>query len=897
MGLFASKNDVHIKKLKKIADKVEALDEVYSRLSDDELKGKTAEFKKRYLDGESLDSLLPEAFATVREASSRVLGMKHFYVQILGGIVLHQGRIAEMKTGEGKTLVATLPVYLNALTGKGVHVVTVNEYLAQRDSEWMGKLYSFLGLTVGVNISLKGKDEGSVEKKQEVYNKDIVYGTNSEFGFDYLRDNLKREKSQRVQRELAFAIVDEVDSILIDEARTPLIISGPAGNSSKLYIDADRFAHSLKPEDYIIEEKERTVRLSDTGVEKAERAFNIDNLADYENGDINAHIHQALRANYMMKRDVDYMVKDGEVCIIDEFTGRIMQGRRYSEGLHQAIEAKEARDKRSGVTIRDENRTIATITYQNFFRMYKKLSGMTGTAKTEEAEFEGIYDLDVVEIPTNKPVLRVDENDKIFMTAKAKLDAIIEDIVKTHESGQPVLVGTVSVEKSESLSAMLAKRGIKHNVLNAKQHEKEAEIVAQAGKLGTVTIATNMAGRGTDIMLGGNPAYLAEDEMERLGVEHELIVLATGKGDTTDEAVLSARMQYQSLYEKHKAVTDKEKEAVIAVGGLRIIGTERHESRRIDNQLRGRSGRQGDPGSSAFYISLEDDLVRVFSGDRVQALTAWIPESLRNESKAISLKFLSKRIESAQSRREGMLYSMRKRVLSYDDVMNVQRQIIYKERDKVLDGNDIHEQVEAMIEEYMSTRIPEILAMETEDGVADVEGINRTLNSDMIFTGEDYLSEEDFDLTVDEAYDKVASRIRDIMKAKRAFIDEKGAEHGIDYLAFERRMMLDAVDMHWMEHMDAMDTLRKGIGLRSYGGVDPIIAYKAEGTDMFNDMTDRIKRDTAKLVMQRMPRALVQPHPRVRAKVTPVKSGKTVGRNDKCPCGSGKKYKNCCGKN
>lgn len=894
MGLFASKNQSQLKKLRKIADKVEALDELYSKMSDDELKSKTGEFKARYKNGESLDDFLPEAFATVREASKRVLGMKHFYVQILGGIVLHQGRIAEMKTGEGKTLVATLPVYLNALTGKGVHVVTVNDYLAKRDSEWMGKLYNFLGLTVGVNLSLHGIED-TVEKKKEVYSKDIVYGTNSEFGFDYLRDNLKREKSQRVQRELYFAIVDEVDSILIDEARTPLIISGPAGNSSKLYVDADRFASSLKADDYIIEEKERTVRLSDTGVEKAERAFNIDNLADYENGGINAHIHQALKANFLMKRDVDYMVKDGEVCIIDEFTGRIMQGRRYSEGLHQAIEAKEARDKSSGVTIRDENRTVATITYQNFFRMYKKLSGMTGTAKTEEEEFEGIYNLDVVEIPTNKPVLRVDENDKIFMSTKAKIDAIVEDIVKTHESGQPVLVGTISVEKSEKLSDVLNKRGIKHNVLNAKHHEKEADIVAQAGKLGAVTIATNMAGRGTDIMLGGNPSYLAENEMKRLGVPHEIIVLATGKGETSDETVLTAREQYEKLYSKYKAITDKEKESVVAVGGLRIIGTERHESRRIDNQLRGRSGRQGDPGSSQFYISLEDDLVRVFSGDRMQSLMSLIPQSIRTQSQSVSLKLLSKRIESAQNRREGMLYSMRKRVLSYDDVMNVQRQMIYKERDKVLDGDDIHEQVESMIDEYMKARIPEILTMETEDGVSDVEGINRALNTEMIFIGEDYLLDEDFDLSMDEAYEKVVAKIKDVLDKKRAYIDEKGTEIGIDYLSFEREMMLNAVDMHWMEHMDAMDTLRKGIGLRSYGGVDPIIAYKAEGTDMFNDMTERIKRDTAKLVMQRMPRALLKPVQRI--KIVTQKSAKTVGRNDKCPCGSGKKYKNCCGKN
>ena len=888
MGLFGSKNDGQLKKIRKIADKVEELDGAFSELSDEQLKAKTFEFKSRYASGESLDDLLPEAFATVREASKRVLGLKHFYVQIMGGIVLHQGRIAEMKTGEGKTLVATLPAYLNALTGKGMHIVTVNEYLAQRDSEWMGKLYNFLGLTVAVVVS--GMEP---KEKKEAYQCDIVYGTNSEFGFDYLRDNLARRKEARVQRELEFALVDEVDSILIDEARTPLIISGRMQGLTDAYKAADRFVKVLKEEDYIIEEKERTVRLSDTGVDKAEKAFKIDNLADCENGELNGYIHQALRANYIMRRDVDYLVRDGEIFIIDEFTGRVLQGRRYNEGLHQAIEAKE------GVKIQGESRTIATITYQNLFRMYKKLSGMTGTAKTEEREFEGIYDLDVVEIPTNKPVCRVDENDKVFVTLQAKTKAIIEDIVETNKTGQPVLVGTVSVKKSEELSEALKKRGVKHNVLNAKHHDKEADIVAQAGKLGMVTIATNMAGRGTDIMLGGNPSYLAEGEMARRGVPHELIVLATGKADTDNKEVLEARALYNELYSRYKADTDKEKEEVIKAGGLRIIGTERHESRRIDNQLRGRSGRQGDPGSSCFYLSLEDDLIRIFSGDRAQGMVNML--NPKDDGRPLTFKILSNMIENAQKKREGSLYAMRKHVLNYDDVMNVQRQIMYKERSKVLDGEDMHEQVEAMIDEYMRERIPEILSMETADGVVDMDGINHALNAEMINIGEDYLLEEDFDLTQDEAYDKVADIIREKLEEKKAYTDEVGKPIGIDYATFEREMMLMAVDKHWMEHIDAMDSLRKGISLRSYGGVDPVIAYKAEGTDMFNAMTERIKRDTAQNVMRRILSVEVKKEKQelnfANAPRTQKRAKAEVGRNDLCPCGSGKKYKKCCGKN
>lgn len=885
MGLFGSKNDREIKKLEKIANLVEALDEKYSRMSEEELKGMTQKLKDRLQNGETLDDILPDAYATVREASKRVLNMKHFYVQIVGGIALHQGRIAEMRTGEGKTLVATLPAYLNALLGRGMHVVTVNEYLATRDSQWMGKLYNYLGLSVAVNLSSL-----SPEEKKEAYKADILYGTNNEFGFDYLRDNLVRKKENRVQRELYFALVDEVDSILIDEARTPLIISSPGMKSSELYLKANRFAKSLREDDYIIEEKEKTVRLSESGVEKAERYFNIENLADFENGEINNHIYQAIRACFIMKRDIDYMVKDGEVLIIDEFTGRIMHGRRYSEGLHQAIEAKE------GLRVRNENRTVATITFQNYFRMYKKLSGMTGTARTEEEEFEGIYGLDVVTVPTNKPMIRQDENDLIYMTEKAKIEAIIEDIEQTHQKGQPVLVGTVTVEKSEMFSDLLKRRGIKHNVLNAKRHAEEADIVAQAGKFGTVTIATNMAGRGTDIMLGGNPSYLAEAEMRRQGYSDEDIQKATSKAQTQDSAILELRDKYNALYEKYKVGTDEEKEKVASVGGLRIIGTERHESRRIDNQLRGRSGRQGDPGSSVFYISFDDELIRRFGGDRMGGMIGLV--QAKDAEGRVSGKLFTSMIESAQKRREGANFSIRKHVLSYDDVMNTQRNIMYGERQKVLEGEDMHDQVCAMACDYVADFVPSVLTYADENNQPDIDKMNEAINLEFFTSGEDILSEEIYAENSERDIVKlVQDKVREKIENKKA----EWEEIGVNFSEFEREAMLKAVDIHWMEHIDAMDSLRKGITLQAYGGRDPVIVYKSEGTDMFNNMTDLIKRDTARFVLKtelRINRPVQQKEVNYQTSgesaKTPVKVSKTVGNNDPCPCGSGKKYKHCC---
>ena len=883
MGLFTSKNESQLKKLRKIADKVEALDERFSSMTEDELKGMTAVLKQRLSNGETLDDILPEAYATVREASKRVLNMKHFYVQILGGIALHQGRIAEMRTGEGKTLVATLPTYLNALAGKGMHVVTVNEYLATRDAGWMGKLYNYLGLTVAVNLASLTPDQ-----KREAYSADITYGTNNEFGFDYLRDNLARQESDKVQRTLNFALIDEVDSILIDEARTPLIISAPGGKSSELYVRASRFASRLTKDDYIIEEKEKTVRLSESGVEKAEREFNIENLADIENGDINNHVYQAIRAHFIMQKDVDYIVKDGEILIIDEFTGRIMHGRRYSEGLHQAIEAKEK------LPVRHENRTVATITFQNFFRMYKKLSGMTGTAKTEEEEFEGIYGLDVVEIPTNRPMIRVDENDHVFVTERAKIRTIIEDIVRTHEKGQPVLVGTVTVDKSEQLSQELKKRGIKHNVLNAKRHAEEADIVAQAGKFGAVTIATNMAGRGTDIMLGGNPEHLAIRKMERDGVASEDIMNATSKAYTEDEKILALRKTYNDLYEKFKLDTDEEKKKVLEVGGLRIIGTERHESRRIDNQLRGRSGRQGDPGSSIFYLSFDDELIRRFGGDRMSGIISMI--QTKDENAEVSMKLVTSLIESAQKRRESANFAIRKRVLSYDDVMNTQRNIMYGERSKVLSGADVHEQVLGMIDDLVRERVPVILTYVDDDGEPDYSAMNDALNVDFFLPGTEFMTEEIYSQNTEkEIIDLVLAEINRIIEEKAKVFEE----NGLGFAEFERMAMLRSVDMHWMEHIDAMDMLRKGIGLQSYGGRDPVIMYKSEGTDMFNYMTERIKADTVKFVLKAGIRVNVPQNQR-RYQTSgdksnaPVKSAKKVGNNDPCPCGSGKKYKNCC---
>ncbi len=876
MGLFTSSNERQIKKLRKIADLIESLSDKFKALSDDELKSKTAEFKSRLVNGETLDDILPEAFATVREAGERVLGMRHFYVQLMGGIVLHQGRIAEMRTGEGKTLVATLPAYLNALEGKGMHVVTVNEYLASRDSEWMGKLYNFLGLTVAVNLAGM-----SIEEKKKVYSADIVYGTNNEFGFDYLRDNLAISKENKVQRGLNFAIVDEVDSILIDEARTPLIISGAGGKPTDLYVSANRFAKTLKEADYILEEKENTVRLSESGVEKAERFFGIENLSDFENSEINNHVYQAIRAHFTMKRDVNYIVRDGEVLIVDEFTGRIMAGRRYSEGLHQALEAKE------NVKIQNENRTVATITFQNYFRMYEKLSGMTGTAKTEEDEFRGIYGLDVVELPTNKPMIRVDETDTVFVTKEKKIEAIIEDIYQTHKKGQPVLVGTGSVEKSEELSRMLMRKGLRHNVLNAKKHAEEAEIVAQAGKLGAITISTNMAGRGTDIMLGGNPGHLAEKDMQREGFSHELIVASTSMATTTDEEVLKARQRYAVLYKKHKELTDKEKEEVQSIGGLRIIGTERHESRRIDNQLRGRSGRQGDPGSSIFYLSMEDDLLRIFGGDRLKNIALALHF---DESTPIKSKIITRQIEGAQKRREGANYAMRKHVLSYDDVMNAQRLLMYGERDKVLNGEDIHNQIIDMTRDFVTDKINEVLSF------SDVDEMNAELEKYIFPQGEQFLNEDN--VNDSDIVEKAIDRVADILIDKK----ERFEDLGVAFDRFERDVMLRAVDVHWRDQIDAMDSLRKGITLRAYGQHDPVIAYKEEATDMFNAMIDRIKEDTvraylkAEIQVQKMPRA-EKFSTNQSAEKRQATATQTVGRNEPCPCGSGRKYKNCCGKN
>ncbi len=880
MGLFASRNEKQVKKLKKIADLIEALSDKFSAMSDDELKGMTEQFKERLKAGETLDGLLPEAFATVREASTRVLGLRHFYVQLLGGIALHQGRIAEMCTGEGKTLVATLPVYLNALTGKGMHVVTVNEYLASRDSEWMGKLYKFLGLSVGVIYSGMG-----FEEKTNAYSCDIVYGTSNEFGFDYLRDNTAKKAEHKVQRGYNFALVDEVDSILIDEARTPLIISDHGGKPTALYTDADKFVKTLTESDYIIEEKEKTVRLSDEGVEKAEKYFKIDNLSDFENSDINDHIYQALRANFIMKRDVNYIVRDKKIFIVDEFTGRIMDGRRFSEGLHQAIEAKEK------VPILAESRTIATTTIQNYFRMYNKLSGMTGTAKTEEDEFEGIYGLDVVTIPTNKPQARIDEPDVIVMNQKKKLELIIEDVKKAHEIGQPVLIGTSSVEKNEELSSALSRHGLKHNVLNAKNHASEAEVIAQAGRIGSITLATNMAGRGTDIMLGGNPAFLAEEQMKKEGFEHEQIAVASSIMPLSDEEDLKARARYNELYEIYKEKTAKEKEKVIERGGLRIIGTERHESRRIDNQLRGRSGRQGDPGSSVFYVSVDDELLQRFGGDVFRKVLTFMRVK---EDDVIASPLIAKQIESIQRRVEGHNYSMRKNVLSYDDVVNKQRKIIYEERDKILFGEGAHELLTGILDEYIENTVKDILAHIPDD----VDKINHALERMILEQGDDLVDEELLSEGVDSVHQAVKERAYELLDEKKQEMEEDG----YSFEAFEKDVLLYAIDRNWCNHVDAMDSLKKGIGLRAYGQHNPIIAYTQEGTDMFNDMMDRIKRESASFWLKAKynSKKLRESGPvmvRNSSGSVQAKSQKTVGRNDPCPCGSGLKYKKCCGKN
>ena len=918
MGLFKSYSEREVKKVMPIVKKINELEETMAKLTDNELVGKTAEFKKQLAEGKTLDDILPEAFAVVREASKRVLGMRHFDVQLIGGIILHQGRIAEMKTGEGKTLVATLPVYLNALEGKGVHVVTVNDYLAKRDSEWMGKLYKFLGLSVGLVIP--GLDP---RKKQEAYNCDITYGTNNEFGFDYLRDNMVIYKNQLVQRELHYAIVDEIDSILIDEARTPLIISGQAAASSDLYKKADSFVRTLEKKviveedekdleqeednekyDYIIDLKAKSASLTQKGIEKAEKFFGLENFNDIENSTLVHHVHQALRAHGVMQKDIDYIVKDGEVLIVDEFTGRIMYGRRYNDGLHQAIEAKEK------VKIADESKTLATITFQNYFRMYGKLSGMTGTAMTEESEFEEIYNLDVVAIPTNKPMIRNDEHDVIYKNEEAKFRAVIEDIKTAHAKGQPVLVGTVSVEKSEKLSKMLKQAGIKHVVLNAKYHEQEAAIVAQAGKLGAVTIATNMAGRGTDIMLGGNSEFLAKEQMKADKVPENLVEEADTYYETDDQDILRAREKFIKLKEKFDEEIKSEKQKVIDAGGLRIIGTERHESRRIDNQLRGRSGRQGDPGDSQFYIGLDDNLMKIFGGDRVTALYNTLNV---DENMPIQVGFISKAVENAQKRVEGRNFSIRKNVLKYDDVMNVQREEIYRQRRQVLDGMDLSSNISNMIDWVADSTVDTFNEM-------DEKG-NLHLNTTALSTEIQNI----FGISMlDEIKEHIEAptTIAEILKTKahEKYAEKEKEIEPEQMREIERVVMLKVVDQKWMDHIDAMDELKNGIGLQGYGQKDPVVQYRIVGTDMFDEMIEAIKVDVVKLMMNlRQQKDLRRAE---QAKITntalqairSVDGGQStlenpdvdrtvrreepkVGRNDPCPCGSGKKYKNCHGKN
>ena len=905
--LFGTSSEKELRAIKPIVDKIEALDGEYSKLTDEQLKAKTPEFKQRIANGESLDDILPEAFAACREAAWRVLGMKPYRVQLIGGIILHQGRIAEMKTGEGKTLVATLPAYLNALAGEGVHIVTVNDYLAKRDSEWMGKVYRFLGLTVGLVIhDIQPKD------RKASYSADITYGTNNEFGFDYLRDNMAIYATEMVQRGHAFAIVDEVDSILIDEARTPLIISGQGDKSTQLYTVVDAFVAKLKGQrvasvdtkeeedpdldaDYVVDEKARTVTLTARGIAKAEQQFQVANLADPENTTLSHHINQAIRARGLMRRDIDYVVKDGEVIIVDEFTGRLMYGRRYSEGLHQAIEAKE------GVTVARESKTLATITFQNYFRLYGKLSGMTGTAMTEEEEFGTIYSLDIVEIPTNKPVQRVDHPDVVYKTEAGKFRAIVNQIEECHKKGQPVLVGTISIEKSEELSAMLKKRGIKHNVLNAKFHEKEAEIVAQAGKLGAVTVATNMAGRGTDIMLGGNAEYLAKAELRKAGLSDELIAESTGYADTDNEEILNARKMFAEAEAKYKDEIKAEADQVRAAGGLFILGTERHESRRIDNQLRGRAGRQGDPGESRFYLSLEDDIMRLFGSERVMGMMEKLGV---DEDTPIDAKILSNAIENAQKQVESRNFQTRKTVLEYDDVMNTQRKVIYEQRRKVLDGENLKESVQAMLSTVISNEVNahmgELKHMDAENWrevCAQFRGL--------------FLRPDEFKFTDEELQQYDAQALTDLLQKRASDIyARKEAELGEPLMReLERVMMLRVVDEYWMDNIDAMQELRQGIGLRAYGQNDPVVAYKKEGYEMFESMIAAIQAETIRRIFLARVQVGATTVKRERvAKVTgesagsdgtvkkqPVKKGQKVGRNDPCPCGSGKKYKKCCG--
>ncbi|MFR7545091.1 MAG: preprotein translocase subunit SecA [Clostridia bacterium] len=916
--IFKSYSEKEVKRVMPIVEQINKLEPEMEKLTDKELTGKTEYLKKQLEEGKTLDDILPEAFAVVREASKRVLGLRHFDVQLIGGIILHQGRISEMKTGEGKTLVATLPAYLNALTGKGVHVITVNDYLAKRDSEWMGKLYKFLGLSVGLVVNGLEPDQ-----RREAYAADITYGTNNEFGFDYLRDNMVLYKEQLVQRELNYAIVDEIDSILIDEARTPLIISGRANKSSELYKKADGFVRTLDAKviveedvkdydqaednekyDYIVDLKAKSASLTQKGIKKAEEYFKLENFNDLENSEIVHNVNQALRAHGVMKKDIDYIVKDGEVLIVDEFTGRIMYGRRYNNGLHQAIEAKEH------VKIADESKTLATITFQNYFRMYNKLSGMTGTAMTEESEFQEIYHLDVVSIPTNKPMVRKDTSDIIYKNEKAKFRAVVQDVKESYAKGQPVLIGTVSIEKSEKLSKILTKEGIKHQVLNAKAHEREAEIIAQAGKYGAVTIATNMAGRGTDIMLGGNSEYLAKQEMKRMKYASEMIEQATAFNETEDQDIINARKKFRELVKKYDKEIEEEKQKVVEAGGLKIIGTERHESRRIDNQLRGRSGRQGDPGCSRFYIGLDDNLMKIFGGD---VITKVYDKLNASEDLPIESRIITNAVENAQKRVEGRNFSIRKNVLKYDDVMNAQRELIYRQRREVLDGKDLKDNIEKMFNSIVDN------VVSTHFSAVDNEKVNKeALMQDIT---------DVFGITELESVKKENPDVVEVSEELAKVVSEKYAEKEKDFgekeiRELERVVVLKVVDQKWMDHIDNMEELKNGIGLRAYGQKDPVVQYRIEGTDMFDEMNENIRLDVVKILshVEKVGNVVRTSNVKVtnegfdesaislvegklsqsdknHVQQTIVNDGPKVGRNDPCPCGSGKKYKNCCGRN
>ncbi len=886
--LFASDNKRSLMKIEKIVKKIEDKSDYYAKMTDSELQSQTNILKERLSNGETTNDILPDAFAVVREAATRVLNQRHFHVQLIGGVVLHQGRIAEMKTGEGKTLTATTAVYLNALTGKNVHLITVNEYLATSQAEAMGKLYKFLGLTIGVTLSGQ-----SPEEKKKAYQCDITYGTNNEFGFDYLRDNMQVNKDYKVQRGHHFCIVDEVDSILIDEARTPLIISGMGGKTSELYTVADKFAKSLKSEDIDIDIKRKQIRLTETGVAKAERYFKLENLSDINNLEINHHINNALRANYLMKRDINYIIKNDEVLIVDEFTGRIMNGRRYSDGLHQAIEAKE------NVKIKEENKTLATITLQNYFKLYSKLSGMTGTAKTEESEFNKIYNLDVVTIPTNKPVLRIDEQDMIFYTEDAKYKAIVEEIQDKYKKGQPILVGTASVEKSERISKAIKKLGIPHNLLNAKNHEKEGQIVAQSGRVGAVTISTNMAGRGTDILLGGNPEFLAKQKMLNENVEPAILEKITTYNSNLNEEEKQLKDKYTKYYKDFKKITDEEKQKVIELGGLHILGTERHESRRIDNQLRGRAGRQGDPGSSIFFISLEDDLPQRFGEDRMKS---WFSLAFRgNEDMPLQSKILTRFFETAQKKVEAMNFSIRKNVLEYDEVLNKQRQIIYAERDKVLDGVDIHPQIVEMLKEYVYDICSAYLDETKPSYEWDLDELNKALEDKLLKKGSNLITQDILeDTDINTASQIVAEKIIDIYEQKVSEIKKLG----LDFSIIERDRLLRVVDKFWTDHIDAMNTLRNEIGILAYGQKDPIVAYKNQGFEMFDKTISDIREYTASILFRTNVSVRIIPATQKgpimagnqnKSEQTRAKSNSShIGRNDLCPCGSGKKYKNCC---